>query len=61
MELLDDRYDYGEPRSVAIGNVDDVGVLRVTWTPRGNLRRIISARRAVSRELEGYAIFRGIL
>ncbi len=45
IEAEDRRRDYGEQRFVTIGQVDDI-VLCVVWTPRENLRRIISARPA---------------
>ncbi|MEO5375969.1 MAG: BrnT family toxin [Alphaproteobacteria bacterium] len=50
----DDRKDYGEPRQVAYGLIE--GRLFVcVFTDRGKVRRIISLRKANSREIEAYA------
>lgn len=49
VEWVDDRFDYGERRICAIGAVD-ADVLRVVYTVRGTVRRIISARRANRKE-----------
>ncbi len=48
-EKADERYDYGETRTIATG-VADEGVLVVVYTRRAETRRIISARKANSRE-----------
>ena len=53
LELDDVRADYGELRIQAIGRAERV-VLFVTYTWRGDARRIISARRANRREREIY-------
>lgn len=45
----DDRRDYGEPRFISAGMLDGRIVILV-WTPRGQVRRIISMRRANDRE-----------
>jgi hypothetical protein len=45
----DDRYDYGEPRFISVGWLDDRLVVFV-WTPRGRTRRIISMRHCHERE-----------
>jgi hypothetical protein len=45
----DDRYDYGEPRFVTVGWLDERLVVFV-WTPRGAARRIISMRHCHERE-----------
>jgi uncharacterized protein len=43
---LDDRFDYGEDRSLGIGFLG-LGIAVVVWTERrNNVIRIISARRA---------------
>ncbi|MDX2143621.1 MAG: BrnT family toxin [Rhodospirillaceae bacterium] len=42
-DRLDDRRDYGEPRYITAGFLKDRFVV-VTWTPRGQARRIISMR-----------------
>ena len=45
----DDRRDYGEPRYISIGEID--GRLHVcVWTPRDDVIRVISLRRANARE-----------
>jgi uncharacterized DUF497 family protein len=49
IEKADDRRDYGETRIIATGEVDGC-VLVVVYTWRGETRRIISARKANSRE-----------
>lgn len=53
LESADDRRDYGEARVLAFGVVDD-RELAVVYTIRGVRRRIISARRAHSRERKAY-------
>jgi uncharacterized protein len=45
----DDRNDYGEPRLVTVGWLDDRLVVFV-WTPRGSARRVISMRHCHERE-----------
>jgi len=49
LEYLDDRYDYGEVRYQAFGAVDE-RLMVVVFTWRGESRRIISARKANTRE-----------
>lgn len=44
-----DRLDYGEPRFVTVGWLDERVVVFV-WTPRGSARRIISMRHCHERE-----------
>lgn len=53
LERADDRRNYGEVRVIAVGVVDD-RELAVVYTMRGERRRIISARRAHSREGKAY-------
>lgn len=53
LEQEDRRRDYGEPRFNVIGVVDGFH-LTVTWTPRGGVARIISARRASREERDSY-------
>jgi uncharacterized DUF497 family protein len=53
LERVDDRQDYGEIRVIAFGVVDDREVV-VIYTARGEVRRIISARRAHSSERKTY-------
>ncbi len=47
----DDRRDYGEPRFVTAGWLDE-RIVVIVWTPRGAARRIISMRKANDREVE---------
>jgi uncharacterized DUF497 family protein len=49
LEWADDRFDYGEPRIVTAGWLDDRLVMLV-WTPRGDTRHVISMRKANARE-----------
>ncbi len=53
LERPDDRRDYGEPRIIAFGAVED-RELAVVYTIRGTHRRIISARRAHRHERKAY-------
>jgi len=40
LDQPDSRFEYGEPRNVTFGLIDE-RVVVVVWTPRGNARRII--------------------
>lgn len=49
--VIDDRYDYGEDRWIALGRVD--GEPRcLVYTVRGQVLRLISYRKASAKELE---------
>ena len=50
---LDSRFIYGEDRYLALGGVDG-RVLTVVYTMRNDVIRIISARKANSREVKKY-------
>lgn len=50
----DTREDYSEPRCITVGKLDGRMVVMV-WTPRGEVRRIISMRKANEREKARYA------
>jgi uncharacterized DUF497 family protein len=50
---LDTRFDYGEERSVATGVIQG-RVFVCVFTDRGDVRRIISLRRANRRENDAY-------
>ena len=50
----DARFDYGEPRFTTVGVLDGRMVI-VVWTPRGEVRRIISMRKANEREIARFA------
>lgn len=47
---VDDRYDYGEPRFIALGRIAGVPHA-VVFTPRGEAIRLIGFRRAHDKEL----------
>jgi uncharacterized DUF497 family protein len=49
LTVEDDRIDYGETRYITIGFLDERMVVLV-WTPRGDVHRIISMRKANDRE-----------
>jgi uncharacterized DUF497 family protein len=49
LERRDDRRDYGEVRMQAIGRAGD-DILFVVYTDRGDVRHLISARRANRKE-----------
>ena len=49
----DSREDYSETRYTTVGELDDRMVV-MTWTPRGEARRIISMRKANEREQTRY-------
>jgi hypothetical protein len=54
LTLDDDRFDYGEIRRIAFGHIR--GRLFVcVFVDRGSIRRIISLRKANSREVRRYA------
>ena len=53
IERIDDREDYGEERINLIGMCQGV-ILHVTYTERGDLTWIISARRAIRHEQDDY-------
>ena len=53
IEWEDRRRAYGEHRFVAVGLVESK-LLAVVWTPRDNLKRIISARPASRLEREKF-------
>jgi uncharacterized protein len=53
VEIVDDRYDYGETRINALGEIEGrVYVVAYTW--RRDSRRFISARKANARERKTY-------
>jgi uncharacterized DUF497 family protein len=57
LERRDTRKDYGEPRFVVFGQVDEA-ILQLVWTPRGLIRRIISSRPANEHEETIYRAYR---
>lgn len=52
--VVDDRFDYGEVRSVSFGKLGDATILAVVHTDRSGRRRLISARRASAKERTFY-------
>jgi len=50
----DNRESYEEHRFITVGYLDDRSIVLV-WTPRGEVRRIISMRKANDREKAIYA------
>lgn len=56
--FIDDRFDYGEEREVVIGYLRGRMVV-VVWTSRGDVRHIISMRKANEREQEKYRGYLG--
>lgn len=52
-DLEDDRQDYGEPRWLTFGLLNE-RMVAVVWTPRGEARHIISMRKANERERKQY-------
>ena len=53
-DSIDTRFHYGERRVSTFGKLDGRYVI-VTWTPRGEIRRIISMRYANEREIAKHA------
>jgi len=49
LDFQDDRKDYGEPRIISVGYLQN-RMMVVVWTPRGDSRHIISMRKANERE-----------
>ena len=49
LDFQDDRKDYGEPRIISVGYLQN-RMMIVVWTPRGDSRHIISMRKANERE-----------
>lgn len=52
----DDRFDYGELRMITVGHMAGRMVV-VVWTQRGDVRHIISMRKANEREQARYTQF----
>lgn len=58
LQAEDERIDYGEPRFISFGPLRGRLVVLV-WTPRGEVRRIISMRYANEREIARYEFHMG--
>jgi hypothetical protein len=54
----DTRFDYGEERWLALGEIDNV-VIAIAYTMRGESIRVISARKANRNERQAYENYRG--
>jgi uncharacterized protein len=52
----DERRDYGEPRFITVGWLDERLVV-FAWTPRGAVRRVISMRHCHEREAKKVRTF----
>ena len=50
---IDERFDYGETRMIALAPETEI-LYYVAFVDRGNVRRIISLRRANQREVKYY-------
>lgn len=53
LDAADDRYDYGEERRTAIGSIEGQ-LYVVAYTLRGEMIRVISARKATPSEQRQY-------
>jgi uncharacterized DUF497 family protein len=53
-DAVDNRFDYGEKRTVSIGIIHKIAILTVVHTDRKGVRRLISARQANKKERERY-------
>ena len=53
LTIRDDRVDYGEARFQTLGRLGD-RVVMIVWTPRGEVRRIISMRKCNAVEQDRY-------
>ena len=53
LDVADRRTEYGEQRFVAYGLIEG-RLFACVWTPRGDVRRIISLRKANRREIRAY-------
>ncbi|PMS37522.1 BrnT family toxin [Trinickia symbiotica] len=54
LDMVDDRFDYGEERIVTVGRLGGRMVI-VVWTQRGDARHVISMRKANEREEKRFA------
>jgi len=53
VSVTDDRFDYGEVRAIAFGRING-RLFACVFVYRGSARRIISLRKANSREVKRY-------
>ena len=54
LDMVGDRFDYGEERVISVGRLRGRMVI-VVWTQRGNARHVISMRKANEREEKRFA------
>lgn len=54
LDQIDNRFDYGEERTISIGMIGGVVILSVVHTDRNGVCRIISARQANRKEQKRY-------
>jgi len=54
VDLVDERFDYGEVREISVGLIDGCAVVVVVHTDRNGKIRIISARPAIKFERKMY-------
>lgn len=54
LEAPDDRFEYGEERTISLGMISGIVVLAVVHTDRDGTCRIISARQADRKERKRY-------
>lgn len=52
--MVDDRKDYGETRYIAVGRINNREYVLVFTRPNANETRIVSLRKANSREVVRY-------
>ena len=53
-DIPDLRKNYGEPRAMTFGLLDNRWIM-VVWTPRGDAMRVVSMRYANGREIKLYS------
>ena len=54
IDTLDDRFDYGEERTISVGLMNGAAIIVVVHTDRQGICRIISARPALKQERKTY-------
>ncbi|HTH76712.1 MAG TPA: BrnT family toxin [Trinickia sp.] len=54
LDMVHDRFDYGEERMISVGRLAGRMVI-VVWTQRGDARHVISMRKANEREERRFA------
>jgi uncharacterized DUF497 family protein len=56
LQIPDDRMDYGEPRFIVVGFLQQ-RMMVLVYTPRNEVKHIISMRKANEREIKKYTQF----